>query len=154
MPGKIEQRLAEIGVALPSAPLPAANYLPFVNVKGLLHVAGQLPLLDGKLATGKLGADAEISAGAAAAKICAINLLAQVRAACNGDLDRLEQVVKVTGFVNSTPDFGEHPAVINGTSNFLVEILGAAGRHARSAVGVASLPFGAMVEVEGVFRIR
>jgi enamine deaminase RidA (YjgF/YER057c/UK114 family) len=104
--------------------------------------------------TGKLGADMDVAAGAAAARSCAISLLAQVRAACGGDLDRLVRVVKLTGFVNSTPDFGDQPKVINGASDFLVEALGDAGRHARSAVSAASLPFGVAVEIEGIFEVR
>jgi enamine deaminase RidA (YjgF/YER057c/UK114 family) len=105
------------------------------------------------LIKGRLGEDMEIEAGAAAARLCAMNLLAQVKAACGGDLDRLVRVVKLTGFVNSTPEFGDQPKVVNGASDFFVEVLGDKGRHARSAVSAGALPFGCAVEVEGVFQI-
>ena len=151
---KIEQRLAELGVVLPEAAAPAANYEPFVRVGDLVHVSGQVSMQDGSFLTGKLGADMDAEAGARAARSCAIGLLAQVKAACGGDLDRLVRAVKLTGFVNSTADFGDQPRVINGASDFLVEALGEAGRHARSAVSAASLPFGVAVEIEGIFQIR
>lgn len=153
MSGKFETRLADLGVTLPDAPAPAANYVPFVKVGELVHVSGQIPMGPDGFITGKLGADMEAEAGAAAARACAIALLAQVRAACDGDLDRLVRVVKLVGFVNSTPDFGDQPKVINGASDFMVEALGEAGRHARSAVSAAALPFGVAVEIEGVFQI-
>lgn len=153
MTGKIESRLAELGVTLPDAPAPAANYVPFVRSGNTVYVSGQISMGPGGLITGKLGADMDVSAGAAAARICAINLLAQVRAACDGDLDRLRRVVKLTGFVNSTADFTDQPKVVNGASDFLVEVLGDAGRHARSAVSAASLPLGVAVEIEGIFEI-
>ncbi|TKA95061.1 RidA family protein [Cereibacter changlensis] len=150
----IETRLAELGVTLPDAPAPAANYVPYVISGDLVFVSGQISQgPDGQI-KGKLGADMEITAGAEAAKACAISLLAQVRKACDGDLSRLVRVVKLTGFVNSTPDFGDQPKVINGASDFLVEVLGDAGRHSRSAVSAASLPFGVAVEIEGIFEIR
>jgi len=148
-----EARLKEIGVDLPEAPAPAANYVPFVQVGNLVHVSGQISNANGELIRGKLGADMETAAGAAAAKTCAIALLAQVKAACGGDLDRLKRVVKLVGFVNSTADFTEQPQVINGASDFMVEALGEAGRHARSAVSAASLPLGVAVEIEGIFEI-
>lgn len=154
MSGPIEARLAELGVVLPDAPAPAANYVPHVTVGDVVYVSGQLPVVDGEMIKGKLGGDLDAPAGAAAARRCAISLLAQVKAACGGDIERLEQVVKLTGFVNSTPDFGDQPAVINGASDFLVEALGDRGRHARSAVSAAALPFGVAVEIEGIFRIR
>ena len=150
----IEKRLAELGVVLPDAAAPAANYVPFVQVGDLVHISGQVSMQDGAFLTGKLGADMDTEAGAAAARSCAIGLLAQVKAACGGDLDRLVRAVKLTGFVNSTADFGDQPKVINGASDFLVEALGDAGRHARSAVSAASLPFGVAVEIEGIFQIR
>lgn len=154
MSGTIEARLAELGVVLPDAPAPAANYVPHVTVGDTVYVSGQVPFSDGGLIVGKLGDDMDVAGGAAAAKMCAISLLAQVKAACGGDLDRLVRVVKLTGFVNSTGDFGDQPKVINGASDFLVEALGDAGRHSRSAVSAASLPFGVAVEIEGVFQIR
>ncbi len=149
-----ENRLAELGVTLQSAPAPAANYVPYVQVGSTLYVSGQVSLDENGFILGKLGADFDTEAGAAAAKTCAIGLLAQVKAACDGDLDRLVRVVKLTGFVNSTADFGDQPKVINGASDFLVEALGDAGRHARSAVSAASLPFGVAVEIEGIFEVR
>lgn len=149
-----ETKLAEMGVTLPDAPMPAANYVPYVQVGQTLYVSGQLPKLGDTLLVGKLGHDMETAQGAEAAKACAINLLAQVKAACGGDLDRMTRVVKLTGFVNSTPDYGEQPAVINGASDFLGEALGEAGKHARSAVSAAALPFGVAVEIEGIFEIE
>jgi enamine deaminase RidA (YjgF/YER057c/UK114 family) len=150
---RIESRLAELGLTLPDAPAPAANYVPYVIVGDIVHVSGQVSMANGALLTGKLGADMEIAAGAEAARSCALSLLAQVRKACDGDLDRLKRVVKLTGFVNSVPDFGQQPQVINGASDLLVEVLGDAGRHARSAVSAASLPLGVAVEIEGIFQI-
>ena len=149
----IETRLAELGVTLPEAPAPAANYVPFVVSGNMGYVSGQISMADGALICGKLGADMDVSAGAAAARACAISLLAQLRAACGGDLGRLRRVVKLTGFVNSTPDFTDQPKVINGASDFLVAALGDMGRHARSAVSAASLPLGVAVEIEAIFEI-
>ncbi|MCW1918373.1 RidA family protein [Rhodobacter sp. KR11] len=150
----IEERLAELGVTLPDAPAPAANYVPFVQVGDLVHVSGQISKGDAGLITGKLGADLDVAAGAEAARACAVALLAQARAACGGDLGRLVRLVKLVGFVNSTPDFVDQPKVINGASDFMVAVLGDAGRHARSAVSAASLPFGVAVEIEAIFQVR
>lgn len=150
----IESRLADLGVTLPDAPAPAANYVPFVQVGDIVYVSGQISNGPDGLIVGKLGADMEVEAGAAAAKTCAISLLAQVKAACGGDLDRLVRVVKLTGFVNSTADFTDQPRVINGASDFLVEALGDAGRHSRPAVSAAALPLGVAVEIEGIFQIK
>ncbi|MEO0751167.1 MAG: RidA family protein [Pseudomonadota bacterium] len=152
--GQFETKLAELGVTLPEAPMPAANYVPYVQVGSTLFVSGQLPKLGDTLMVGKLGDDMDTPRGADAAKACAINLLAQVKAACGGDLDRLKRVVKLTGFVNSTADYGEQPAVVNGASDFLGAALGEAGKHSRSAVSAASLPFGVAVEIEGIFEIE
>lgn len=150
----IEARLAELGVVLPDAPAPAANYVPFVISGSLVHISGQLPQDENGLIKGKLGADVSIEQGAHAAKRCAISLLAQLRNACGGDLSRLSRVVKLTAFVNSTPEFTDQPKVVNGASDFLVEALGEAGRHARSAVSAGSLPFGVAVEIDAIFEIR
>lgn len=149
----ISARLTQLGVTLPDAPAPAANYVPFVKVGRTVYVSGQISAGPQGMITGKLGDTMGVEDGAAAARSCAISLLAQVRAACDGDIERLKQVVKLTGFVNSTPDFGDQPKVINGASDFLVEVLGDAGRHSRSAVSAASLPFGVAVEIEGIFEI-
>ncbi|ALG89080.1 MAG: RidA family protein [Confluentimicrobium sp.] len=154
MSGGFEARLAELGVTLPDAPAPAANYVPYVMAGDLVFVSGQVSMDENGLIKGKLGADMAVEAGAQAAKTCAIGLLAQLKAACGGDLERLLRVVKLTGFVNSTPDFGDQPKVINGASDFLVAALGEPGRHSRSAVSAASLPFGVAVEIEGIFQIR
>ncbi|MET4127384.1 RidA family protein [Roseovarius sp. MBR-6] len=151
---QFESRLAEMGVTLPEAPAPAANYVPFVQVGDMLYVSGQVAKDGDTLMTGKLGADMDVAGGAAAARACAIALLAQVKAACGGDLDRLVRVVRLTGFVNSTADFTQQPAVINGASDFLGEALGDAGKHARAAVSAASLPFGVAVEIDGIFQIK
>ena len=150
----ITERLAELGVTLPDAPAPAANYVPYVKVGSIVHVSGQISAGSDGMILGKLGESMEIEAGAAAARQCAISLLAQVKAACDGDIERLVRVIKLTGFVNSTQAFTDQPKVINGASDFLVEALGDAGRHARSPVSAASLPFGVAVEIEGIFEIR
>lgn len=150
----IEGKLQSMGVSLPNAPAPAANYVPFVKVGDTVYVSGQISNDENGLILGKLGDTMDVEAGAAAARRCAINLLAQVQAACDGDLDRLVRVVKLTGFVNSTGDFTQQPQVVNGASDFLVEALGDAGRHARSAVSAAALPLGVAVEIEGIFQIR
>ena len=150
----ITDRLAELGVTLPDAPAPAANYVPYVQVGNTVFVSGQISSGPDGFITGKLGDTMTAEEGAAAAKTCAISLLAQVKAACGGDIERLTRVVKLTGFVNSTGDFGDQPKVINGASDFLVEALGDIGRHSRSAVSAASLPFGVAVEIEGIFEIK
>ena len=154
MSSEIESRLNELGITLPEAMAPAANYVPFVLTDKTLYVSGQVSNNADGLIVGKLGDDMDAKEGAEAAKACAVNLLAQVKAACGGDLNQLARVVKLTGFVNSTADFGEQPAVINGASDFLVEVLGNTGRHARSAVGAAALPFGVAVEIEGIFELK
>ena len=153
MPDQIETRLAELGIELPDAPAPAANYVPFARSGDLIFVSGQIGAPGSGLRKGKLGRDLEVPAGQDAARDCAISLIAQVKAACGGDLDRVRRVVKLTGFVNATPDFTDHPFVINGASDLMVEVFGEAGRHSRAAVGCASLPLGVAVEVEGVFEI-
>ncbi|MBU2983020.1 RidA family protein [Lentibacter algarum] len=153
MTSQIETRLATLGITLPEAPAPAANYVPFVVTGNTVYVSGQISSNADGMITGKLGDTLSTADGAAAAKTCAISLLAQLKAACGGDIDRLVRVVKLVGFVNSTADYGEQPAVINGASDFMVEALGDKGRHARSALSAASLPFGVAVEIEGIFEI-
>lgn len=150
----IDARLAELGVTLPDAPAPAANYVPFVRVGNIVHVSGQISQNAAGLIKGRLGEDMDVAAGAEAAKSCAVSLLAQVKKACDGDLSRVVRAIKLVGFVNSTPDFVDQPKVINGASDFLVAVLGDAGRHARSAVSAASLPLGVAVEIEGLFEIK
>lgn len=143
------------GLELPSPASPAGNYVPYVVVGNMVYVAGQVPRRDGKIAiAGKLGRDLDVAKGQEAARICALNALAQLDAACGGDIDRLVRCVRVTGYVNSTPDFAEHPAVINGASDLLVQVLGERGRHARTAVGVAALPGNSACELETLFEIR
>ena len=152
MAGKVDQRLAELGVELPDAPAPAANYVPFTISGNQLIVSGQITMgPNGLEYVAKLGADADVETGQAAARLCAINILAQAKAAL-GDLDRITQVLKIQGFVNATPDFTQHPAVINGASDFLVEVLGDAGKHARAAVGMGSLPLGVAVEIDAIIE--
>ncbi len=150
----IDARLAELGITLPDAPAPAANYVPFVVTGNLVHISGQISQNADGLIKGRLGDDLSVEQGAAAAQRCAISLLAQLKKACDGDFSRLVKAVKLVGFVNSTPDFTDQPKVINGASDFMVAVLGDAGRHARSAVSAASLPFGVAVEIEGIFEIR
>lgn len=150
----VAARLSSLGVTLPEAAAPAANYVPYVLSGSQLFVSGQLPMVDGKIASlGKLGDARSIEDGQHAARICAINLLAQAQTAL-GDLEQIYRLVKLVGFVNSTPDFVDQPKVINGASDFMVAALGDAGTHARSAVGVASLPFGALVEIEAIFEVK
>ena len=154
MSHEIESKLTELGLALPEAPAPAANYVPFVQTGNLVFVSGQISKDDTGLITGTLGEDADVSLGQKAAASCALALLALLKAACNGDLGRLVKVVKLTGFVNSAPGFTDHPAVINGASDLLGEVLGEKGAHARAAVGVSALPLNVAVEIEGIFEIK
>lgn len=149
----VDARLAELGLALPEATAPVANYVPFVRTGNQLYVSGQVAIRNGKMVAGKLGDTMSVEDGAAAAQLCALSLLAQVRAACGGDWSKLRRVVKLVGFVNSTADFGDQPKVVNGASDLMVDVLGDRGRHARSAVSAAALPFGVAVEVEGIFEV-
>ena len=154
MAGSIEQKLAAQGIVLPQPAAPVANYVGFVRSGNLLFVSGQVCVnAEGKLiAKGKLGAGVTIEQGNAAARGCAINLMAQVKSAI-GDLDKVVRVVRLGGFVNSAPDFLDGPKVLNGASDLMVEVFGDKGRHARTTVGVASLPSDAAVEVEGIFEV-
>ncbi|MFC3323276.1 RidA family protein [Mesorhizobium cantuariense] len=150
----IEKRLSDLGVTLPVAAAPAANYVPYCRTGNLLFTAGQLPLKDGKLqASGLLGRDVDTASGKDAAKYCAINILAQAKAAL-GDLEKIRRLVKITVFVASTPEFVEQHLVANGASDFLVAALGERGKHARSAVGSACLPLNAAVEIEAIFEVE
>ena len=154
MTGKIIQRLAELGIDLPQAPAPAANYIPFVVTGNLVFVAGQVPVLNGEIKfKGRLGENMDIDEGYRAARLCGLNLIAQAQAAGGGDLDKIKRVVKLGGFVNATPDFTDHPKVVNGASDLMAEVFGEAGKHARAAVGAPSLPLGVAVEVDGVFEL-
>jgi enamine deaminase RidA (YjgF/YER057c/UK114 family) len=154
MAGAIEAKLAELGITLPTPAAPVANYIGFNVVGKLVIVSGQIPLLDGKVAvTGKLGAGVSIEDGQRAARLCFINLMAQVKAAC-GDLDKVKRVVRLGGFVACTPDFTQQPQVINGASDLAVAVFGEKGKHARAAVGCPSLPVDAAVEVEGMFELE
>lgn len=152
--GVFEAKLAEMGITLPEAPAPAANYVPYVKSGDMVYVSGQISAGPDGMIIGKLGDTMDVEAGAEAARACANALLAQVKAACGGDLDRLVRVVKLTGFVNSTQDFTDQPKVINGASDLFGEALGEAGQHARAAVSAPSLPFGVAVEIDGVFQVK
>ncbi|MEM5500829.1 MULTISPECIES: RidA family protein [Ahrensia] len=154
MSGTISERLEAMGVTIPEAAAPAANYLPWIRSGELLLTSGQLPLEDGKLiATGKLGKDVDLELGQKAARQCAINILAQAKAAL-GDLENIKRLVKITVFVASDPEFSNQHLVANGASDFLAEVLGDAGFHARSAVGVPVLPLNAAVEIEAIIEVK
>lgn len=150
----IDTRLAELGVVLPQAPAPAANYVPFVMAGGFVHISGQISQDSAGLIKGRLGESMDVAQGADAARACAISILAQLKQAVEGDWSLVERAVKLVGFVNSTADFIDQPKVINGASDFMVAVLGDRGRHARSAVSAASLPLGVAVEIEAIFQVR
>ena len=155
MAGRIDARLAELGLELPPAPTPKANYVPFVRSGNQVFIAGQVPTKAGELAfKGRLGDGMSVEEGQAAARSVAVNILSQLKAACDGDLDRVRRCVRLGGFVACTPEFGDHPKVINGASDLMVEVFGDAGRHARAAVGTTSLPFGVAVEIDGLFEVE
>jgi enamine deaminase RidA (YjgF/YER057c/UK114 family) len=154
MPGRVAARLQELNLTLPDAPAPVANYVPAARAGNMLYVSGQIPLEGGKPQfVGKLGRELGVEQGQQAARLCALNVLAQARAALAGDLDRVVRCVRLGGFVNCTPEFTDQPQVVNGASDLFVAVLGDAGRHARAAVGCASLPRGVAVEVEAVFEV-
>jgi enamine deaminase RidA (YjgF/YER057c/UK114 family) len=154
MAGEVEARLAKLGIEVPAAAAPVANYVGYVQTGKLVFVSGQVPIKDGKFQfQGKLGAGMSLEDGQAAARLCAINVISQVKAACGGDLDRVKRVVKLTGFVNSTGEFTDQPKVVNGASDLMVEVFADKGRHSRAAVSAASLPAGVAVEVEAVVEI-
>jgi len=155
MSSSIADNLTRLGITLPEPIKPVASYVGFIKQGDLVFVSGQLPFVDGKLRhTGQLGDSVSIEDAAGEARICAINILAQIQIACDGDLERIVRCVKLGGFVSSTPDFTDHPKVINGASDFIGEVLGERGAHARAAVGVAALPLGVCVEIEAIFAIR
>jgi len=154
MSGPITTRLAELGIELPEPAAPAANYIPFVVTGNLIFVSGQITVWNGELRhIGRLGENIDIDEGYQAARLCGLNLIAQAKAAVQGDLDKIKRVVKLGGFVNSTPDFTDQPKVINGTSDLMAEVFGEGGKHARFAVGAPTLPLGVAVEVDGVFEL-
>lgn len=151
----IDKRLAELGIVLPTPAKPIANYVPWVKTGNLVYISGQGAVRDGKIEyAGKVGDTVSIEDAIASARLTAINIIAHLRDACGGDLDRVKRIVKLLGLVNCTPTFGEHPKVINGASDLMVEVFGDKGRHARSAVGAPSLPFGLSVEVEAIVEIE
>lgn len=153
MAGKIDARLAELGITLPQATAPVANYVPYVVSGKLVHISGQITMENGELKfVGKLGKDYDVETGQKAARLCALNLIAQLKSAI-GDLDKVTRVVKLNAFVNSAPEFTDQPKVVNGASDTMVEVFGEVGKHARSAVGVASLPLGVAVEIDGIFEV-
>lgn len=149
----IEARLAEIGITLPEPVAPVASYVPAVEANGLLHISGQISLVDGQLMLGRLGEDRDLDYGVQAARACGLNLIAQMKAAL-GSLDRVERIVKLGAFINSAPTFTDQPKVANGASELMVEVFGEAGRHARSAVGVPVLPLGVAVEIDAIVLVR
>jgi len=154
MAGKIETRLKELGLELPTPPAPVASYVPYVVSGKQVFISGQVTMENGALKyVGTVGKDVSLEDGKAAARLCAINVLAQAKTACGGDLDRIARCVKVTVFVNAAPGFAQHPEVANGASDLFVEVLGDAGRHARAAVGAGSLPRNVATEVEAIFEL-
>ena len=154
MTGRVDERLRELGISLPDPVPPVATYVPFVVTGNLVFISGQVTIgPEGLEYRGQVGTDFSVEEGQAAARLCAINILAQLKEACSGDLDRVTRCVKLGGFVNSPAGFGDHPKVINGASDLMVEVFGDAGRHARFAVGAGSLPLNVAVEVDAVFEI-
>jgi len=154
MPGTIDAKLAELGIAVPAAAAPIANYIGYNIVGSMVVVSGQIPLVDGKIAvTGKVGAGVSVEQGQHAARICFVNLLAQLKAATGGDLDQVKRVVRLGGFIAAGPDFTQHALVMNGASDMAVAVFGEKGRHARTTIGVPALPGDAAVEVEGMFEL-
>lgn len=153
--GLINKRLAELGIVLPKPAQPVATYVPWVRTGNLVYISGQGAVRDGKIEyTGRVGETLSVEDAVASARLTAINVVAHLRDACGGDLDRVKRIVKLLGFVNCTPAFGEQPKVINGASDLMVEVFGEKGRHARSAVGAPSLPFNLSVEVEAIAEIE
>jgi enamine deaminase RidA (YjgF/YER057c/UK114 family) len=155
MPGRIDMKLAELGITLPRPLPPIANYVPYVVTGNLVVVSGQVPAVDGRIAvTGKVGNGLSLDQGVEAARLCFINVLVHLKSACGGDLDRVKRVVRLGGFIASLPEFTSHAQVMNGASDLAVAVFGEAGRHARTTIGVPALPANAAVEVEGLFEIN
>ncbi len=155
MANKVTARIQELGIALPEPANPVANYVPYIIAGNLVFISGQVPFVDGKIQyAGKLGDNISIDDAQKASRLCGLNLLAQLQNACHGDLDRVKQVVKLNGYVNGTPKFTDQALVLNGTSDLMFEIFQERGKHARAAVGCIALPFGASVEVDGIFEIK
>ncbi len=153
--GQIDNRLAALGITLPMAAKPVANYVPWVRTGNLVFISGQVPIENGKVVyTGHLGDTVSLEDGIKSARLCAINVISQLKDACDGDLDRVRRVVKLVGFVNATASFADHPKVINGASDLMVDVFGDKGRHARSAVASPSLPLGVATEVEAIVEVE
>jgi enamine deaminase RidA (YjgF/YER057c/UK114 family) len=153
--GEIDKRLQELGVTIPEPAAPVANYVGWVRTGNLVFTSGQVPLKDGKFHfQGKVGCEISVEQARQAARMCAINVISQIKGALDGNLDRVKRVVKLVGFVNAVPEFTDHPKVVNGASDLMVEVFGDKGKHARSAVGSGSLPLNVSVEVEGVFEVE
>jgi enamine deaminase RidA (YjgF/YER057c/UK114 family) len=153
--GEIDKRLQDLGIAVPEPAAPVANYVGWVRTGNIVFTSGQVPLKGGQFHyQGKVGAEISLEQAGEAAKMCAINVISQVKGALDGDLDRVKRVVKLVVFINGTPDFNEHPKVANGASDLMVDVFGDKGKHARSAVGAGSLPLNVSVEVEGVFEVE
>ena len=151
---RVEDKLKSLGIELPTPAKPVANYVPWVKSGNLVFLSGQLPFVNGKLShTGHLGAETNVELASGEARQCAINLITQMRDACDGDLNKVKRVVKITGFVACTPHFTDHAPVMNGASNLFVDVFGEIGRHARSSVGMASLPMGAVIEIEAIIEV-
>jgi enamine deaminase RidA (YjgF/YER057c/UK114 family) len=154
MAGEVDARLNDLGISVPEAAAPVANYVGFVRSGNLVFVSGQVPVKDGKfLYQGKVGAEISLEEAQEAAKLCAINIIGQLKAACGGDLDRVQRIVKLGGFVNSVPEFGDQPKVINGASDLMVVVFGEKGKHSRAAVSAGALPLGVAVEIDAVAEI-
>jgi enamine deaminase RidA (YjgF/YER057c/UK114 family) len=154
MPADVEARLAQLGLKLPAAPAPAANYVPYAIARGLVFISGQAPVVDGRyVVTGRVGAEVTLEAAQAAARLCGLNILAQVKAAAGGDWSRVKRCVRLCGYVSSAPDFFEQPKVLDGASDLMVQALGDAGRHSRSALGVLALRGNAPVVLDAIFEL-
>ncbi len=155
MAGSIEATLSQLGLALPPAAKPVANYVPYVITGNLVFISGQITAgPNGFEYIGKIGEDFDVETGKKAARLCVLNVLAQLKAACDGDLDRVTRCVRLGGFINAVPQFKDHASIVNGASDLIADVFGERGRHARTSIGVASLPFGVAVEIEALFEIR